>query len=143
MYRVMSLALLFAVIVGLTWVAPTSAADNQPFFKGYWRCNNGDTLNVTPSLGPWMSFQTKTVQSYGAIDSGTGSHWRVGIDSDGGFWSMTSPGWKGQHLTFTGTYTSHGSSKPMQQTITKNSNTAITVQTVRSGAVISTIGCNK
>jgi hypothetical protein len=143
MYRVMSLVLLLAVFVGLASTAPTSAADNQPFFKGYWRCNNGETLNVTPSFGPWMSFQSKSVQAYAAIDSSTGSHWRVGIDSDGGFWSLTSPGWKGQHIVFTGTYTSHGTSKSMQQTITRNTNTAITVQTVRNGAVISTIGCNK
>ncbi|HEV2038115.1 MAG TPA: hypothetical protein VGQ96_05850, partial [Candidatus Eremiobacteraceae bacterium] len=51
-------ASLFAIVILLASWLPASAASNQPFFQGFWRCAGGGTLNVTPSFGPWLSYRS-------------------------------------------------------------------------------------
>ena len=147
MSRVFNCVSLVIIVVIIASLTPARAASNQPFFQGYWRCNSGQTLSVTPSLGPWLSYHStqgsNRAQAYWYKDPSGGGWVNVGVDSSGGYWTMTSSGWQGNQLTFSGTYTNYSKANSQRQVITQNSPTAMTVQTWRNGTMIGQIGCNK
>jgi hypothetical protein len=134
------------VAVSVASAVPASAT-NQPYFQGFWRCANGQTLNITPGFGPWLSYKStqgvSTAQTYIYHDTSGGGWVQVGVNSSAAYWTMTSPGWQGNTLTYTGTYTNSGRAHAQRQVITKNSNSAMTVQTWRDGSLAGQVGCNK
>ncbi len=135
------------VLVALVASAVPVQAASQPFFEGYWRCANGNTLNVTSAFGPWLNYKStgsgNTAQAFLSRDNVGGGWANVGVDSAGGFWTMTSSGWNGSQLTFTGTYTFAGKGLSQRQVITRNADRAMTVQTWRNGSLVGQLGCNK
>lgn len=146
MKRVLILALLLAVVTGNA-SGPAFAAGAQPFFQGYWRCQHGEVLNISPAFGPWLSYRTtrgsEIKQSYVYHDNVGGGWVNTGVDSSGGYWTMTSTGWQNDQLTFTGTYTNNARTQSQRQVMTRNASTAMTVQIWRNGTMIGQSGCNK
>jgi hypothetical protein len=123
-----------------------AAAGAQGFFAGYWRCSTG-SLNVTPEFGPWLTYRSQSGGGVGqsfVYNDAIGRGWvNVGVDSAGGYWSMTSGGWQGNTLTYTGSYTNQGRSQSQRQVFTRLSMSRFTVQTFRNGAVVGQNSCSK
>jgi hypothetical protein len=146
MKRVFILVLLLATVTGAA-SGPASAAGTQPFFQGYWRCQNGAVINITPAFGPWLSYRSthgsEIWQSYVYHDNAGGGWVNTGVDSSGGYWTMTSPGWQNEQLIFTGTYTNNARTESQRQIITRNAIGAMTVQLRRNGSMVGQTGCNK
>ena len=146
MKRALILVLLLAVVTG-TASGPTFAAGTQSFFQGYWRCQNGAVLNIAPAFTPWLSYRgthgSAIEQSYVYHDNVGGGWVNTGFDSSGGYWTMTSPGWQGDQLTFTGTYTNNSRTQSQRQIITRNASRAMTIQLRRNGSMVDQTGCNK
>jgi hypothetical protein len=146
MKHTLILVLLLAAVAGAA-SGPASAAGTQPFFQGYWRCQNGAVLNIAPAFGPWLSYrstrESTIAQSYVYHDNVGGGWVNTGIDSSGGYWTMTSPGWQNEQLTFTGTYTNNGRTESQRQIITRNASGAMTIQLRRNGSMIDQTGCNR
>jgi hypothetical protein len=146
MKRVLILALLLAGVTS-TGSGPALAAGTQPFFQGSWRCQNGAVLNIAPAFTPWLSYRSTRgsaiAQSYVYHDNVGGGWVNTGVDSTGGYWTMTSAGWQGDQLTFTGTYTNNGRTESQRQITTRNASTAMTIQLRRNGSMIDQTGCNK
>jgi hypothetical protein len=146
MKRVVILVLLLALLTG-TASRPAFPAGAQSFFQGYWRCQNGTVLSISPAFGPWLSYRathgSAVSQSYVYHDNVGGGWVNTGVDSTGGYWTMTSPGWQGDQLTFTGTYTNSARTGSQRQIITRNASTAMTIQLRRNGSMVDQTGCNK
>jgi hypothetical protein len=146
MKRALILVLLLAVVTG-TASRPAFAAGTQPFFQGYWRCQHGEVLNIAPAFGPWLSYRStrgsEIWQSYVYHDTVGGGWVNTGVDSSGGYWTMTSAGWQADQLTFTGTYTNNARTESQRQIITKNASNAMTIQLRRNGSQIDQTGCNR
>lgn len=146
MKRVLILVLLLAVVAD-TGSGPAFAAGTQPFFQGYWRCQNGAALNISSAFGPWLSYRStrgsEVAQSYVYHDTAGGGWVNTGVDSTGGYWTMTSSGWQNEQLTFTGTYTNNGRTGSQRQIITRNASGAMTIQLRRNGSMIDQTGCNR
>jgi hypothetical protein len=143
-FFVASCLLVFLLDVGLS--SKVSAAGAQEFFAGTWRCQ-GQSLNVSSAFGPWYTWRSNagknSAQSFVYHDnSGGGWVWQ-GVDSSGGYWTLTSPGWKGNQLTFNGSYTNVGTSQSQRRVITRNSKSAFTLQTWRNNSLVSQTGCNR
>ncbi len=146
MKRILILVLLLAGVTS-SGSGQAFAASTQPFFQGYWRCQQGEVLNIAPAFGPWLSYRSTrgdTIwQSYVYHDNVGGGWVNTGVDSSGGYWTMTSQGWQNEQLTFTGTYTNSARTESQRQIITRNSSTAMTVQLRRNGSMINQFGCNR
>ena len=147
MKPMLHLAVVLAVVAAIVPAAPSSAAGNQPYFQGFWRCQGGVTRNITPGFGPWLSYRTtqgsQIKQSYVYHDNAGGGWVSVGVDSQGGYWTMTSTGWQNKVMTFNGNYSNYGRSQTQREVITWNSDRAMTVQLFRSGTMVGQTGCNK
>lgn len=131
---------------GLNTKSMVAAAGSQPFFAGYWRCSVG-SLNVTPQFGPWLTYRSQSgggvAQSFVYNDT-AGRGWvNVGVDSAGGYWTMTSNGWQGNTLTYSGTYTNRGAGQPQRQVFTRNGYNSMSVATWRNGVVVGQNSCTK
>ena len=146
MKRVLMLGVTLAVVTSAASM-PAAAAGAQSFFQGYWRCQNGAVLSIGPAFGPWLSYRairgSEVAQSYVYHDNVGGGWVNTGVDSSGGYWAMTSPGWQGDQLTFTGTYTNNARTVSQRQIMTRNASTAMTIQLRRNGSMIDQTGCNK
>jgi hypothetical protein len=146
MKRVLILVLLLAG-VSSSVSGQAFAAGTQSFFEGSWHCQHGEVLNIAPAFGPWLSYRStrgSTIwQSYVYHDDVGGGWVNTGVDSSGGYWTMTSPGWQNDKLTFTGTYTNNARTESQRQIITRNASTAMTIQLRRNGSQIDQHGCNR
>jgi len=132
------------VALSIALAAPSSAA--QPFFEGAWRCQHGMTLNVGRGFGPWYVWRSLTPANEARAfirNTPSGTWVNIGANNTGGWWTSTSPGWRGQTLTFTGTYGTLGSGESFRQVYTRNSPTAVTIQTWRNGSLVGQVGCNR
>lgn len=123
-----------------------AAAGGQPFFAGYWRCASGN-LNITPEFGPWLTYRSQgnggLSQSFVYSDTVGGGWVNVGVDSRGGYWTMTSSGWQGNTITYTGTYMSRGSSQSQRQVITRNGTNRMSIAIWRNGSAVGQTSCTK
>mgnify|MGYP001209478648 CR=1 FL=1 len=146
MKRVLIVVLLLAGLTR-TGSGPALAAGSQPFFQRYWRCQNGAVINITQAFAPWLSYRStrgsEIAQSYVYHDNVGGGWVNTGVDSTGGYWTITSAGWQGDQLTFTGTYTNNARTGSQRQIITRNASTAMTIQLRRNGSMVDQTGCNK
>ncbi|GEM_PF-2094854 len=152
-FTVCALALLvFAVVAQASAAsdagqpATIAAAGTQPFFNGYWRCNNGD-LRVSAQFGPWYTWRSQsgggTAQSSVYNDT-NGRGWvSVGVDSSGGYWTQTASGWQGNTMTYNGTYTNHSRAQSQRQVLTKAGNNRFNIATYRNGVLAGQNTCTR
>lgn len=145
MNRALATFLVLGLFISLALAAPAAAA-TQPFFQGHWRCQ-GQSLDVNPSFGPWYIWRSNgggnTAQSFLYHDTSGGGWVYHGVDSNGGYWSMTSRGWQNNQLAFAGTYWNNGAAQSMRQVITRNAGNAFTLQSWRNGNQVAQMGCNR
>jgi len=146
MHRILGASYVLAFILAwsLATATPTAAAE-QSFFEGSWRCQQGMSLNIGRGFGPWYVWRSvgRTEARAFIRKTNTGSWINVGADSDGGWWSTTASGWQGVTLTFTGTYATIGASQSLRQVFTRNAQNAMTIQTFRNGSMVGQVGCNR
>jgi len=123
-----------------------AAAGGQPFFAGSWRCTSGN-LNITPEFGPWLTYRSQSngniSHSFVYSDAVGGGWVNVGVDSSGGYWTMTSAGWQGNTMTYTGTYTNRGSARSQRQVITRNGPNRMSIAIWRNGNLAGQTSCTK
>jgi hypothetical protein len=146
MNRFFAALTLFVFLAGVGLCSLASAAGEQEFFVGHWRCQ-GQSLDVSRAFGPWYAWRSNSgsnsAQSFVYHDnSGGGWVWQ-GVDSTGAYWTLTSQGWSNNQLTFNGSYTNGGKEQSQRRIITRNSNSALTLQTWRNGSLVSQMGCNR
>jgi hypothetical protein len=138
-----SILVAFLAVVGLS--SRASAAGEQNFFAGTWRCQ-GQSMNIGHAFGPWYMWRanagSNTSQSFVYSNAGGGWVWQ-GVNSAGAYWTLTSNGWQGNALTFNGTFTDNGNTQSQRRVITRNSSKAFTLQTWRNGSLVGQTGCNR
>jgi hypothetical protein len=123
-----------------------AAGGSQPFFAGFWRCGNG-SLSVTQAFGPWFLYRSQTSasnsQSFVYNDPVGGGWVNVGVDSQGGYWTMTSPGWRGNVLTYAGTYTNESVPRSQRLAYTRLGPNRVKVEIARNGRLVGQDTCTK